>query len=81
MGWQGGGKRNASTVDTLSLGGVFLFVTEPLPVGTMVQFVFDAPSGEVRGRAIIRHGRAGRGMGMQFVHMDSDSRARLYRFA
>ena len=80
VGWQGGGKRNASTVDTLSLGGVFLCVTEPLPVGTMVQFVFDAPSGEVRGRAIIRHGRAGRGMGLQFLHMNSDSRARLCRF-
>jgi curved DNA-binding protein CbpA len=78
--WQGGGKRDASIADTLSLGGVFLCVTEPLSVGTMIQFVFDAPSGEVRGRAIIRHGRAGRGMGMQFMNMDSDSRARLYRF-
>ena len=80
VGWQGGGKRNASIADTLSIGGVFLCVTEPLPVGTMVQLIFDAPSGEVRARANIRHGRAGRGMGVQFVHMDSDSRARLYRF-
>jgi len=80
VGWQGAGKRNASIADTLSIGGVFLRVAEPLPAGTMVQLVFDAPSGEVRARATIRHGRAGRGMGMQFVHMDSDSRARLYRF-
>jgi tetratricopeptide (TPR) repeat protein len=80
VGWQGGGKRNASRADTLSTGGVFLCVSEPLSVGTMVQLIFDAPSGEVRARATIRHGRAGRGMGVQFVHMDSDSRARLYRF-
>jgi len=80
VGWQGGGKRNASRADTLSTGGVFLCVSEPLSVGTMVQLIFDAPSGEVRARATVRHGRAGRGMGVQFVHMDSDSRARLYRF-
>ena len=80
VGWQGSGKRNASRADTLSTGGVFLCVSEPLSVGTMVQLIFDAPSGEVRARAIVRHGRAGRGMGVQFVHMDSDSRARLYRF-
>jgi curved DNA-binding protein CbpA len=80
VGWQGSGKRNASRADTLSTGGVFLCVSEPLSVGTMVQLIFDAPSGEVRARATIRHGRAGRGMGVQFVHMDSDSRARLYRF-
>ena len=76
VGWQGGGKRNASRADTLSAGGLFLYVSEPLPVGTMVQLLFDAPSGEVRARAIVRHGSAGRGMGVQFVHMDSDSRAR-----
>src|SRR5437879_7593685 len=46
----------------------------------MVQLIFDAPSGDVAASAIVRHGRAGRGMGSQFVHMDSDSRARLYRF-
>jgi tetratricopeptide (TPR) repeat protein len=79
VGWQGGGKRNASRADTLSAGGLFLYISEPLPVGTMVQLLFDAPSGEVRARAIVRHGSAGRGMGVQFVHMDSDSRARLYR--
>src|SRR5437016_3166245 len=45
----------------------------------MVQLLFDAPSGEVRARAIVRHGGAGRGMVVQFRHMDSDSRARLYR--
>jgi tetratricopeptide (TPR) repeat protein len=80
VGWQGGGKRNASRADTLSTGGVFLYVSEPLSVGTMIQLIFDAPSGEVRARGTVRHGSAGRGMGVQFLHMSSDSRARLYRF-
>ena len=80
MGWRGGGKQNASVADTLGLGGVFLCVAEPLSVGTNVELIFDVPSGEVRARAIVRHGRAGRGMGLQFVHMASNARARLYRF-
>ena len=42
--------------------------------------LFDVPGGEVRARAIVRHGRAGHGMGVQFVHMGSDDRARLHRF-
>jgi len=42
--------------------------------------LFDVPGGEVRARAIVRHGRAGHGMGVQFVHMGGDDRARLHRF-
>ena len=80
VGWQGGGKRDASTVDTFSLGGVFLCVVEPLPVGTSVQLLFDVPGGEVRARGVIRHGKRGSGMGVQFTHMEFDCRTRLHRF-
>jgi tetratricopeptide (TPR) repeat protein len=60
---------------------VFLLVAHPLSAGTHVEMLFDVPSGgEVRARAIVRHGRAGHGMGVQFVHMGSDDRARLHRF-
>lgn len=78
--WQGGGKRNVSGAETLSMGGVYLYAAEPLRPGTILELIFDAPSGEVRARAVVRHGRAGRGMGVQFVHMDSSDRARLHRF-
>jgi len=64
----------------LGVGGVFLLVAHPLSAGTHVEMLFDVPSGEVRARAIVRHGRAGHGMGVQFVHMGSDDRARLHRF-
>jgi tetratricopeptide (TPR) repeat protein len=59
---------------------VFLLVADPLSAGTHVEMIFDVPSGEVRARAIVRHGRAGHGMGVQFVHMGGDDRARLHRF-
>lgn len=78
--WQGGGKREVSVADTLSMGGVFLMQDQPLSVGTNVELIFDAPTGEVRARGVVRHGRAGRGMGLQFVHMVSEYRARLNRF-
>lgn len=80
IGWQGGGKRDASYADTFSLGGVSIHLAEPLSVGTSVQLLFDVPGGEVRARAIVRHGKRGSVMGVQFTHMESDCRARLHRF-
>ena len=80
IGWQGGGKRDASLADTFSLGGVSLFLAEPLSVGTSIQLLFDVPGGEVRARGIVRHGKRGSGMGVQFTHMEFDCRARLHRF-
>jgi tetratricopeptide (TPR) repeat protein len=62
------------------MGGVFLLGTQPLAPGTAIELIFDAPSGEVRARGLVRHGRPGVGMGVQFVHMGSDERARLHRF-
>jgi tetratricopeptide (TPR) repeat protein len=62
------------------MGGIFLFVAQPLSPGTSIELIFDVPSGEVRARGLVRHGRPGRGMGVQFVHMGSEERARLHRF-
>jgi curved DNA-binding protein CbpA len=64
----------------LGVGGAFLLVAHPLSAGTHVELLFDVNGGEVRARAIVRHGRAGHGMGVQFVHMGSEDRARLHRF-
>ena len=78
--WQGAGKRDVSGAETVSMGGVYLFTPEPLAPGSQIEVLFDAPVGEIRGRGMVRHGRAGRGMGVQFVHMNSEDRARLNRF-
>jgi tetratricopeptide (TPR) repeat protein len=55
-------------------------VAHPLSAGTHVELLFDVTGGEVRARGVVRHGRAGHGMGVQFVHMGSEDRARLHRF-
>jgi tetratricopeptide (TPR) repeat protein len=78
--WQGAGKRNVSNAEELGVGGAFLLLEQPLSAGTHVEILFDVTGGEVRARAIVRHGRAGHGMGVQFVHMGSEDRARLNRF-
>ncbi len=62
------------------MGGIFLLVARPLAPGTSIELIFDVPSGEVRARGLVRHGRPGRGMGVQFMHMNSEERARLHRF-
>jgi len=62
------------------VGGAFLLVAHPLSAGTHVELLFDVTGGEVRARGVVRHGRPGHGMGVQFVHMGSEDRARLHRF-
>ena len=64
----------------MGVGGAFILVAHPLSAGTHVELLFDVTGGEVRARAIVRHGRCGHGMGVQFVHMGSEDRARLHRF-
>ena len=78
--WQGAGKRNVSNAEEMGVGGAFILHDQPLSPGTHVELLFDVTGGEVRVRAIVRHGRAGHGMGVQFVHMGSEDRARLHRF-
>src|SRR5258706_7884625 len=80
MAWQGAGKRHASNVEELGVGGAFLLVAHPLSAGTHVELLFDVTGGEVRARGVVRHGRPGHGMGVQFVHMCAEDRARLHRF-
>src|SRR3984893_10617851 len=78
--WQGAGKRNVSNAEEWGVGGAFLRLEQPLSAGTHVKLLLAFTGGEVRARAIVRHGRGGHGMGVQFVHMGSEDRARLHRF-
>ena len=62
---------------TLGLGGLFMNTPDPPPVGTLVKILFDVPGGEVRARAMVKNIRAGEGMAVAFVDMESPDRARL----
>jgi hypothetical protein len=75
--WEHSGKRNVSTVGVLALGGLFIATPTPPPNGDSIKLVFDAPSGEVRARALICDSQPGKGMGIEFTSMDPAARTRL----
>ena len=77
--WQHYGGRTVSRVRVLALGGLFISTLKPLPVGDVIQLIFEVPGGDVRARAMIRDSQPGKGMGIEFTSMNPEARARLNR--
>jgi len=77
--WKGGGKHGVGEVKSMSLGGLFVAAKDPAAVGSILQLLFDVPGGEVRGRATVKRCLPGEGMGLQFINMSPEDRARLYQ--
>ena len=77
--WKTGLRHSVSPIRTVGLGGMFIFEDDPLPEGTMLQLCFQLPGGKesVRARALVRVAEVGRGMGVEFVHMNPTERLRL----
>jgi hypothetical protein len=75
--WESTGRREVSRLKTVGLGGLFIHTTNPVAVGTNLRLIFDAPGGEIRARAIVRNTLPGEGMGIQFLELRPESRARL----
>jgi hypothetical protein len=75
--WEHLGVRNVSTVQVLGLGGLFIRTSAPPPAGDFIKLVFEASGGDVRARARVCDSRSGEGMGIQFVAMGHEARARL----
>lgn len=77
--WEHLGVRKVSHVSVLSLGGLFIITPEPPPAGDFIKLIFEVAGGDVHARAEIRDSQPGKGMGIQFVSMAQDARARLNR--
>jgi hypothetical protein len=75
--WQGVGERVVSRIATVGLGGLFVKVSNPPPVGDVIRLYFEIPGGEIRARAVIRNSVPGDGMGIQFTSMEPEARGRL----
>jgi hypothetical protein len=75
--WRGGGKEGTSRFNSVSLGGMFIVTPEPPESGSVLALLFDVPGGEVRARALVKRALPGLGMGVQFVNMNFEDRARL----
>jgi hypothetical protein len=57
--WQGVGERVVSRITTVGLGGLFIRVDDPPPVGDVIRLYFEVPGGEIRARAVIRDSAQG----------------------
>ncbi len=55
VGWEAEGHGTVSRAETVVLGGFFLHTPKTLPLGTMIQLLFDLKAGEVRARATVRY--------------------------
>ena len=64
-------------MDNLGLGGLYIRTSEPPPPGTFIQLLLDVPTGEVRARALVQRSTPKEGMGVKFVAMRQEDRARF----
>lgn len=75
--WETGSRRAVSRLETLSLGGVFIHTPEPPPVGSTINILLEMQNGDVRARAVVRRVAPSKGMGIEFISMTPEDRARL----
>jgi len=61
----------------MGLGGLFVLTRQPVPTRSMVKVLMDLQFGEVRARAVVRRVMPARGMGLEFIAMTQEDRARL----
>ena len=80
VGWKTAGRRKVSRVGTIGLGGLFACTATPPAAGSTIELAFDLTTGEIRARAEVRSSAPGRGMGIKFVQMRPEDRARLHHF-
>jgi hypothetical protein len=67
----------AASIRDLSMDGVFLIDSEPLPVGTKIAFSIMLGNETVSFQGTVRRSLAGEGMGIQFTEMPIGVRKRL----
>lgn len=75
--WQSGTWRAVSYLESIGLGGLFVVTRQPVPLRSMVKVLLDLQFGEVRARAVVRRISPARGMGIEFIAMSQEDRARL----
>jgi PilZ domain len=75
--WRSPTRNNIARISCLGLGGLFIHEAEPPPPGAVIQLLFETPNGQVRARATVRTAEPGRGMGVEFMQMKQEERARL----
>jgi hypothetical protein len=77
--WYCAAQHQISRVGTLSMGGIFICVQSPPPVGTKLKLAFEVPGGEVQTEGIVRNIDPDKGMGIEFTRLNPKDRVLLQR--
>jgi tetratricopeptide (TPR) repeat protein len=80
VGWKSFGQESTSPVETIGLGGLYLAAANPPSEGSTIELILELPTGMFRARAIVRRSTPGKGMGVQFVRMSPEDRAKLNQY-
>jgi hypothetical protein len=64
-------RRTALRVRDFSVSGALLVTEETIPVGTRLKLLFSVPEGEIRILAVVRSFAPSRGIGVEFVGIES----------
>jgi hypothetical protein len=75
--WKCQGRDDVSLVRNLSMGGLFIETAQPWPLGTVTRLDFLVAEGQIRADAIVRHARAGAGLGLKFTALSEQDRPKL----
>jgi hypothetical protein len=75
--WEAGTRRAVSYLESMALGGLFIRTKQPPPVRSAVRVLVELPSGDIRARAVVRRVTPAKGMGVEFISMSPEDRARL----
>ena len=67
----------SGVIRDLSLEGVFVFDSDPLPVGSEITFTLRAGDQDISLQGVVRHSVDQQGMGIQFTEVSPVSKRRL----
>jgi len=75
--WGSGGYDDTSLIRDLGSRGLFVLTQKSKAVGAKTSLYFLVEEGQIRVEAVVRHQKAGRGLGLQFTAVRHEDRRHL----
>ena len=75
--WECQGRDDVSSVRNMSMGGLFIETPQPRPSGAVTRLDFLVAEGQIQVDAVVRHARAGEGLGLRFTALSERDRPKL----
>ena len=75
--WKCQGREDVSQVRNMSMGGLFIETPQPRPSGATTRLDFLVEEGQIRADAVVKHAKAGTGLGLKFTALTEQDRPKL----